>query len=153
VKERTRLSSGNMLLLELLFAMIFFGLSLSVTLSVFGEAYVLSKQAEGKDMAVAEANDVAEIIRSARSASEIDDLFTVKGLTKNTDGKYTAGFGNNKYDMVISTALSGRLFSADIKCYDLRNEDGTPIYELTVEHVLKDGEAQSGTSMEDSDGR
>ena len=70
MKERTRLSSGNMLLLELLFAIIFFSLTLSVTLSVFGEAYALSRQAEGKDLAVAEANDVAEIIRSSEYASQ-----------------------------------------------------------------------------------
>ena len=70
MKERTRLSSGNMLLLELLFAIIFFSLTLSVTLSVFGEAYVLSRRAEGLDLAVAEANDVAEIIRSAKRVSD-----------------------------------------------------------------------------------
>ena len=77
MKERTRLSAGNMLLLELLFALIFFSLTLSVTLSVFGEAYALSRQAEGRNLAVAEANDVAEIIRSAAYASEMDGLLSL----------------------------------------------------------------------------
>ena len=153
MRERTRLSSGNMLLLELLFALIFFGLTLSVTLSVFGEAYVLSKQAEARDMAVAETNDVAEVIRSSEYSSEIDELLTAKGLTKDSDGNYTADFGDGKYNMVISTALSGKLYTANIKCYDPQNPDGSPIYELTVDHAVKDGAQQSENTGEDADGR
>lgn len=153
MKERTRLSSGNMLLLELLFALIFFGFTLSVTLSVFGEAYVLSKQAEGKDMAVAETNDVAEVIRSAEYSDEIDKLLTVKGLTKDETGNYTASFGDDKYNMVISTALSGKLYTAEIKCFDPRNSDGNPIYALTVDHAVKDGAERSEIAGEESDGR
>ena len=144
MKERTRLSSGNMLLLELLFALIFFSLTLSVTLSVFGEAYVLSRQAEGRDMAVAETNDVAEIIRSAEYASEIDALLARKGLTKDADGHYVGGYGDGKYSMMISTSISGKLYTADIACYDLKNSGQTDaIYTLEVDHAVR----------EESDGR
>lgn len=148
MKERTRLSSGNMLLLELLFAIIFFSLALSVTLSVFGEAYVLSRQAEGKDMAVAEANDVAEIIRSAEYASDIEGLLALKGLSSDADGRYVYSYGNDRYNMVVSTSLAGKLFTADIACYDSnKNADPATIYELTVEHAVKDeaaGEVTDG---------
>lgn len=140
MKERTRLSSGNMLLLELLFALIFFSLTLSVTLSVFGEAYVLSRQAEGRDMAVAEANDVAEIIRSAEFISEIDGLLTQNGFSRGSDGQYMGEYNNDKYSIIVSTSVSGRLFTADIACYDLRSGGAEPpIYELKVEHAVKDG--------------
>lgn len=139
MKERTRLSSGNMLLLELLFAIIFFSLALSVTLSVFGEAYVLSKQAEGRDMAVAETNDVAEMIRSAQYASEMDDLFARKGLTKDADGHYVGGYGDGRYSMMISSEITGKLYSADIACYDLKNSGQTDaIYTLRVDHAVKE---------------
>jgi len=145
VKERTRLSSGNMLLLELLFALIFFSLSLSVTLSVFGQAYVLSKKAEGKDLAVAETNDVAEIIRSARSVSEIDSLLTARGLSADEGGRYLLSYGDDKYNMIVTTSLSGKLYTADIACYDSNNaSDPAAIYELKVEHAVKDEAAKEG---------
>lgn len=142
MKERVRLSSGNMLLLELLFALIFFSLTLSVTLSVFGEAYVLSRQAEGRDMAVAEANDVAEIIRSAEYISEIEGLLSQKGLVRGADGQYTGEYSDSKYGIVVSTSVSGRLYTADIACYDFLSDEMYPasaIYELKVEHAVKDG--------------
>ena len=142
MKERTRLSSGNMLLLELLFALIFFSLTLSVTLSVFGEAYVLSRQAEGRDMAVAEANDVAEMIRSSEYISEIDGLLTRRGFSRDSQGNYTGDYGDGKYRMVVSTTIAERLFTADIACYDSNIEETDPaaaVYELKVEHAVKDG--------------
>ena len=145
MKERTRLSSGNMLLLELLFAIIFFSLTLSVTLSVFGEAYALSRQAEGKELAVAESNDVAEIIRSSVYASEIDDLLALKGLTRDSDGRYISSYGNGRYTMVVSTSLDGRLYTANIACYDSNvNADPAAIYELKVEHAVRDESTKEG---------
>ncbi|MBQ9607784.1 MAG: hypothetical protein IJV16_11540 [Lachnospiraceae bacterium] len=142
MKERTRLSAGNMLLLELLFALIFFSLTLSVTLSVFGEAYALSRQAEGRNLAVAEANDVAEIIRSAAYASEMDGLLSLKGLRKEADGRYTAEYGDGKYRMIVSTGLQGRLYTADIECYDPSGSSpDEPIYGLQVDHAVKGGGA------------
>ena len=147
MKERTRLSSGNMLLLELLFALIFFSLTLSVTLSVFGEAYVLSRQAEGRDMAVAEVNDVAEIIRSADHVSEIEEMLIRKGFSKGADGLYNEKYGDDKYRMTISAAVAGRLYTANIACYDLRNEE-TPIYELKIEHAVKDGMSAAGEASD-----
>ena len=140
MKERTRLSAGNMLLLELLFAIIFFSLTLSVTLSVFGEAYALSRQAEGRNLAVAESNDVAEIIRSAEYASEIDGLLSLKGLVSEAEHRYAMDFGDGRYRMVVSTGLQGRLYTADIECYDQAGgpTDGS-VYKLVVEHAVKEG--------------
>lgn len=142
MKEKTRLSAGNMLLLELLFAIIFFSLTLSVTLSVFGEAYALSRQAEGRNLAVAEANDVAEIIRSAVYASDVEGLLALKGLTGNGDGTYTMEYGDGKYRMVVTTGLQGRLYTADIECYNAAGEpDAEAVYGLKVDHAVKEGGA------------
>ncbi|MCR5775299.1 MAG: hypothetical protein K6G42_09475 [Lachnospiraceae bacterium] len=138
MKERTRLSSGNMLLLELLFALIFFSLTLSVTLSVFGKAYAISLQAEGKEAAVAESNDVAEIIRSASGESEIKELLKAKGVTEESDGHYSMIYGDGRYRMEISTSVKGKLYTADIACYDPKNPDAS-LYDLKVEHALKEG--------------
>ncbi len=150
MKERTRLSSGNMLLLELLFALIFFSLTLSVTLSVFGEAYVLSRQAEGLDLSVAEANDVAEIIRSAKRVSDMDGLLALAGLTKTGDGTYMSSYGEDKYDLTVTTSLSGRLYSAVITCREAGAAPDEPaMYELSVDHALKEG-AGSDTSGEEA---
>ena len=140
MKERVRLSSGNMLLLELLFALVFFSLTLSVTLSVFGEAYALSREAEGRDLAVAETNDVAEIIRSAESAQEIGELLSMKGLAKDSAGRYQMNYGDGRYSMIINEAVQGRLYTAEISCYKATDADASEaplVYELTVEHALK----------------
>lgn len=140
MKERSRLSAGNMLLLELLFAIIFFSLTLSVTLSVFGQAYSVSRQAEGRELAVAEANDIAEIIRSVRKTDEIDGLLALKGVTKESDGKYVMTYGDGDYRMTIDTSLTGRLYLAEIACYSETGASGAePVYELTVEHAVKTG--------------
>lgn len=138
MKERTRLSSGNMLLLELLFALIFFSLTLSVTLSVFGEAYVMSRQAEGVNLAVAEANDVAEIIRSAEKASDIEGLLSLKGLSRMSDGIYMSSYGDDRYDIIVTSSQSGRLYSAVITCRKAGDAPEEPaLYELAVDHALK----------------
>lgn len=153
MKERTRLSSGNMLLLELLFAIIFFSLTLSVTLSVFGEAYVLSRQAEGLDLAVAEANDVAEIIRSAKRVSDMDDLLALAGLSKTGDGVYQSSYGDDKYALTVTSSLSGRLYSAVISCREAGAAEGEPaMYEITVEHALKERADSAAAGEEASDG-
>ena len=143
MKERARLSSGNMLLLELLFALIFFSLTLAVTLSVFGNAYVLSREAEGRDLAVAEANDVAEIIRSAKTLQEINELLEMKGLSADSSGRYRMDYGDGRYSMVLDETVQGRLFTGEISCYktaDADSSEETPVYELTVEHAIKEAE-------------
>ena len=141
MKERARLSSGNMLLLELLFALIFFGLTLSVTLSVFGEAYALSRKAEGINLAVSESNDAAEIIRAGESVSEIEEGLLLKGLAKDAEGIYSMSYGDGRYNMKVDTSISGRLYTADVSCYDTSGADGgaEPLYSLTVEHAIKGG--------------
>lgn len=138
MKERSRLSAGNMLLLELLFAIVFFSLTLSVTLSVFGQAYSISKKAEGRTLAVAESNDIAEIIRSGSKAEEIENLFSLKGVRKESEGNYTMTYGDGQYRMSIYVSRSGRLYIADISCYaEGGGSAEEPLYQITVEHAVK----------------
>ena len=43
---------------------------------------------------------------------------------------------------MVSTSVSGRLYTADIACYDFLSDEMYPasaIYELKVEHAVKDG--------------
>ncbi len=146
MRARQRLSSGDMLLLELVFAIIFFSLSIAATMSVFGTAYELSSGAADKNRAVTETNAAAEIIRSSDTVSEADKLLKKGGFTGDASGVYTRDYGDGRYRMKIETALRGRLYTAGVACY--KKESGTetisePIYSLTVEHAMK-GETADG---------
>lgn len=145
MRARQRLSSGDLLLLELVFAIIFFSLSLAATMSVFGKAYELSSGAAGRNMAVTESNAAAEIIRASSDEAEADELLKKAGFTSR-QGRYLKDYGDGKYSMTINTSREGRLFKADISCYKVTDADAPasdPVYSLTIEHAMK-GEGADG---------
>ena len=145
MRARQRLSSGDLLLLELVFAIIFFSLSIAATMSVFGKAYELSSGAAGRNMAVTESNAAAEIIRASSDEAEADELLKKGGFTF-SQGRYFKDYGDGKYCMTVDTAKEGRLFRADISCYKVTDADAPasdPVYSLTIEHAMK-GDATDG---------
>ncbi len=145
MRARQRLSSGDLLLLELVFAIVFFSLSIAATMSVFGKAYELSVGASGRNMAVTESNAAAEIIRSSSNEAEVGELLKKRGFAA-SQGRYLRDYGDGRYSMTIDTSSKGRLFTAEISCYSATDADAPsvePIYTITVEHAMK-GDGSDG---------
>lgn len=133
MKERYRLSSGQLLLLELVLAITFFGLTIAVTLAVFGNAYEMSVKAEAEEKAVSETNNVIEIIRSASDETEIEELLKLYGLSKKSENIYEETYGNDKYTLTVNSHVEDKLYTADISCFSADE----PIYAISVEHAIK----------------
>ncbi len=136
---RQRLSAGNLLLLELILALIFFSLTMSATMSVFGRAYEMSKEAAGIDMALAQSNSAIEIVRSADTYEEIRDILTGNGFTSPEEGKYEKEYGDGRYNMELTLSKEGNLLTADVSCLDTGHGEDTaePLYEISIKHALK----------------
>lgn len=136
---RQRLSAGNLLLLELIFALIFFSLTMAATMSVFGRAYEMSKDAAGIDMALAQSNSAIEIIRSVDRSEEIRNILTGNGFSNPEEGKYEKEYGDGRYNMELILSKEDNLITADISCLD--NEDradtAEPLYEISIKHAVK----------------
>ncbi len=137
MNKKERPSSGSLLMLELIFAIVFFALAIAVTVSVFGKAYVLSSKATAIDMAVAETNDIAEMIRSSDSEEEIEGLISKKGMKKVSDGKYEMSYGEGKFSLDMNVDKEGKLYSASMVCVD--NGTGEDVYDILIQHALKGG--------------
>ncbi len=134
MKFKRRLTSGDLLLLELVFAIIFFCLTMSASMAVFGNAYEMSSKAEKLDAAVREANSAAEIIRSANTADDIYSMLQTEGFT-GSGGVYSKEYGDGKYSINIIGVQNVNLFSADIVCKDTKGTT-EPIYEINIKHAL-----------------
>ena len=106
MKFRRRLTSGDLLLLELVFAIIFFCLTMSASMAVFGNAYEMSSKAESLDDAVRESNSAIEIIRSSDTAEEIDSLLASSGFSGNSGSSYSKEYGNDKYRIEIKVSIT-----------------------------------------------
>ncbi|MCR5024926.1 MAG: hypothetical protein K6A90_11440 [Lachnospiraceae bacterium] len=136
---RQRLSAGNLLLLELILALVFFSLTMAATMSVFGRAYEMSKDAAGIDMALAQSNSAIEIIRSVDRSEEIRNILTGNGFSNPEEGRYEKGYGDGRYNMELILSKEGNLITADISCLD--NEDradtAEPLYEISIKHAVK----------------
>ncbi len=135
MKERHRLSPGQLLLLELVLAITFFGLTIAVTLAVFGDAYEMSARAEAEEKAVTETGNVIELIRSAENEEKIDELFQTYGLSKISDGVYEETYGSGKYKMTVKSYVEERLYTADITCFEAEDS----VFAISVDHALRKG--------------
>ena len=131
---RRRLTSGDMLLLELIFAIVFFCLAMAASMSVFGNAYEMSSKAALKDMAVREAASTAEIVRSSDSFKEAGELLTMAGFTL-SGGSYERTFGDGE-SISVTLKEEGKLITANIDCYDSSGDGGEAVYSLTINHCI-----------------
>jgi hypothetical protein len=144
MKARRRLSSGDLLLLELVFAIIFFCLAMAATMSVFGKAYEMSDLAKGQDLAVVETNAVAEIIRASKSSDEADKLLKASGLESVGKGEYSKTYGDGKYVMSILTSETDGMYTAQMHCVKQgAGADEPGVYDISIDHYMR-GEAGDG---------
>ena len=143
MRERHRLSSGQLLLMELIIAVGFFCFSAAVTMSIFGKAYVISVESAAKERSAIEADSVSETIRSVSNEAEIDELLRKLGYECKSDGNYEKIFDEGKYKMVIVSSVEKRLYKAEIKSFIIsRSDDASdtePVFTMEVLHALKNG--------------
>ena len=135
MKFKRRLTSGDLLLLELVFAIIFFCLTMSASMAVFGNAYEMSSKAESLDSAIRESNSAIEIIRSGDSSEAIDAAFASAGYTGAAIRSYAKEYDNGKYKIDIEVSVSGKLYTAVINCYK-QSDPETSIYDISIKHAL-----------------
>ena len=140
---KRRLSSGDLMLLELVFAIIFFSLAIAASMSVFGNAYEMSHVAESRSQAVRETDSAAEVIRSSETKEEMESLLTGNGFGIKGNGCYEKLFGNDAYRLIINVSESERLINADMRCFYTKDSasysSSEPFYDLTIQHAVKGG--------------
>lgn len=148
MRERRRLSSGQLLLMELIIAVGFFCFSAAVAMSIFGKAYVLSIGSAAKERSAIEADSVSEIIRSVSDEAEIDEMLRKMGFECKSDGSYEKIFDEGKYKMVIVSSVEKRLYKAEIKSFIVSKSgdvsDTEPVFTMEVLHALKNGGLRDG---------
>lgn len=128
---KRRLSSGDLLLLELVFAIVFFCLAMAASMSVFGNAYEMSAKAAATDEAVREAVSAAEMIRASSSPEEAGDFLKMNGFTPVSESRFEKKYGDEESVISVTLSTSGRLITGNIECCD---KQGESIYSLSVDH-------------------
>ncbi|MCR4590835.1 MAG: hypothetical protein K5668_08450 [Lachnospiraceae bacterium] len=143
--RKRRLSSGDLMLLELVFAIIFFCLTMAGTMSVFGNAYEMSTVAEDRDLATRETATAAEIIRASGSRTEMDGLLQSNGFTPAGENVYEKTYGDGKYRLTISVSMPETMLNADMACYYTKStashSSDEAFYDLNIRHSMKGGDS------------
>ena len=144
---KRRLSSGDLMLLELVFAIVFFCLSMAAAMSVFGNAYEMSSVAEDRDISVREISSAAEIIRASDSKEEMGSYLLSEGFATAGNDVYEKTYGDGEYRLVITVTGTGTLYSADMSCYYVKSTAShntkEAFYDLVVKHSMK-GDSEDG---------
>ncbi len=149
MRKRHRLSSGQLLLLEIVFAVTFFCIAVAVTMSIFGRAYEMSSYARAKKEAVLETDNTSEIIRSCEDKEEIDERLTDYGFEYTDNGVYIKHYGDGRYRIMIVPELKkeSRIYSANITNYIEKELDDNPnaesVFSVIVDHVIDEGGAEN----------
>ncbi len=124
------------MLLELIFAIVFFCLAMAASMSVFGNAYEMSSKAAAKDTAVREATSVAEVVRSAESVEEAGELLKQAGFAF-SGARYEKGYGVEGHTVFVRIDSAEKLMTANIGCFDNPDASGDAIYSLTIHHRIQ----------------
>ena len=138
-----RLSSGDLMLLELIFAIIFFCISMAATMSVFGNAYEMSSIAGDRDISIREVASAAEIIRAADTKEELDSYLTSEGFAPSGENGYEKTYGDGRYHLNLILSMSGTMLNADLRCYynksTATHSTDEAFYQLDIRHSMKGG--------------
>ncbi len=141
MKTRRRLTSGDLMLLELIFAILFFCLAMAASLSVFGNAYEMSEKAEATDLAVFESNGAAELIRSSSTLKEAETLLKNNGYSVKDGTSSEKLYGDGRFKIAVNMTEKGKLVNAEFNCFYMDdkgfNDPSEPFYTITIKHYMK----------------
>ncbi len=137
---RRRLSSGDLMLLELVFAIVFFCLAMAASMSVFGTSYEMSAKAAAKDEAVREVTSAAEIVRSSASAEDAGELLKKAGFTAASSSQYEKKYGEKGECIYVTLSSTETLLTAALECRapagNGEEASESVIYSLKVDHCI-----------------
>ncbi len=128
MRKRNR---SDLLLVEILIAVLFFMISLAVLVQVFAASRNLTVRAKAKTEALAQAQSVADAMRSAEDTEQI---LTELGF-KSSHGTWTQNYGS--YSLMASGAFvpagEGQMWEGEVSAY--YNAKG-PLHSQAEEMVL-----------------
>lgn len=145
MNQRHRASSSSLFLMELILAILFFCIASTICISIFARSHSMNVDARNLNNAVSEASNIAEIISSSNSMSEIDKLLSdeYEGIKNNgdkylviLDKEFNPTLSEAYFGMEINFKENDELLDSHISIYELESE--TVIYELDVTHFISE---------------
>lgn len=149
MKVRSRASSSNLFLIELIIAILFFSVASAVCVQIFVKSHRLSNDSTALSAAVDECSAAAEIITTSDSIGDAkagiskvweDSLregghFLIYFNDEFTHCRQTAS--NSAYVMEVSLKNHRGMLSSHIEMTDMQDEES--VYSLRVKHYLQKG--------------
>lgn len=132
---------SSLFLLELILAILFFSIASAVCVQLFVKSHLLSRQAEILSIAVNECSDVAEIILSADTDSEVFTRLQHAYPDAKTSNNQLQILYNDTHTLTVSYVFSELMddkvsVHADISYENLETRE--TIYELEIAHQVQD---------------
>ncbi|MCH4208465.1 MAG: hypothetical protein LKF79_06060 [Solobacterium sp.] len=150
--RKSKASSSNLFLLELILSILIFALASAVCVSFFMRSHTLSTSAYDLNHSVECADNAAEIVRSADSEEDLQNLLSAEygtSLKETDEGNgytvYTISCDSSfdvcemndaAYLLSIQVHTEGSLLLAKIEVMAAGSTDS--IFDVTAEHVLKE---------------
>lgn len=149
MKVRSRASSSNLFLIELIIAILFFSVASAVCVQIFVKSHQLSNDSTALSAAVDECSAAAEIITTSDSIGDAKaGISKVWENSVRENGHFLIYFNddlahcrqissNSAYVMEVSLKNDKDLLSSHIEMTEIQNEKS--VYSLDVKHYLQKG--------------
>ncbi len=145
MKRQSYTSRQSLFLMELILAIFFFVVASAICVQIFAKAHLMSRHTHATQIAVEQASNAAEIIRSNPTHAQ-EALVKYLPTATTTDNTLTVHLGDDgapvedegaPYTMVLTLSPSKTTMTADIT---VTQKDGaTPLYTLQVKKHLAQG--------------
>ncbi len=150
MKNRKRVGSPLLFLLELVLSILFFSLASAVCVGLFAQAHERSREARELNLAVNTVSSAAELVTASDGLTRLQTLLeaeytdlscTVDGHTllaaAPLDEQFRPGSpGSGVYTLNVSAALEGQMLRAQV---EVTGPGGERIYGQTVLHHIQRG--------------
>ncbi len=150
MKNRKRVGSPLLFLLELVFSILFFSLASAVCVGLFAQSHERSRQARELNLAVNTVSSAAELVTASDSLEQLQLLMEAEyadlacTADENTlvavaslDGNFCpAESGSGEYTLTVSTVMEGHMLRAEL---DVTGQSGESVYCQTVLHHIQRG--------------
>lgn len=150
MKNRKRVGSPLLFLLELVFSILFFSLASAVCVGLFAQAHERSREARELNLAVNTVSTAAELITASDGMTRLQSLMEAEytDLTCTADGNTLlaavpldenfrpAEPCSGVYTLTVSAALEGQMLRAQV---EVTGPSGESVYGQTVLHHIQRG--------------
>ncbi len=150
MKNRKRVGSPLLFLLELVFSILFFSLASAVCVGLFAQSHERSREARELNLAVNTVSSAAELVTASDGLAQLQSLmeaeYTDLACTadENTlvavaalDGDFCPGSpGSGVYTLTVSVVLEGQMLHSEL---EVTGQSGESVYCQTVLHHIQRG--------------